>query len=129
LSSDVHSQAHPNLLRLFLADGDAVASQEKEPIVLRQAGVAEIRTLLENKLTSTDVERLQLKYEDEGRLPAAAIVCVDGFEFRLEKDHFDGCWTIATNEGDPRLLDRLEESQLASRMLLALEQSVAQLRT
>jgi hypothetical protein len=105
-----------------------VDREQRESLVLRQAGVTEIRNLLENKLTATDVERLHLKYEDEGRLPAAAIVQVDGFEFRLEKDYFDGCWTIATNEGDPRLIDRLEESQLASKMLGMLEHSVAQLR-
>lgn len=96
--------------------------------MLRQAGVAEIRNTLEQRLSSTDVERLQLKYEDEGRLPAAAIVRVEGVEFRLEKDYFDGCWTIATNEGDPRLLNRLQESQLGSRMFSMLEQTAAQLR-
>ena len=101
----------------------------REPIVLRQAGVAELRTTLEQKLTSIDAQRLELKYEDAGKLPAAAIVRVEGMELRLEKDYFDGCWTIATNERSPRLLDRLEENQLGSRMLFMLEQSVAQLRS
>ncbi len=99
----------------------------REPIVLRQAGVAELRSTLEQKLTSNDVQRLELKYEDEGNLPAAAIVRVEGVELRLEKDYFDGCWTIATNENSPRLLDRVEEDQLGSSMFVMLEQSVAQL--
>jgi hypothetical protein len=76
-----------------------------------------------------DLQRLQLKYEDAGRLPAAAIVQVKGVELRLEKDYFDGCWTVATNEGAPRLLDRLNENELGPRILLMLEQSVALLRT
>lgn len=100
----------------------------EEIAVLRQAGVAEIRKTLEQKLTSVDAQKLQLKFEEEGQLPAAAIVQVEGVELRLEKDQFDGCWTIATNEGTPRLLDRLDEAQLGSRMLFTLEQSVAQLR-
>ncbi len=101
---------------------------EKGTIVLRQAGVAEIRKTLEQKLTSSDVERLQLKFQDEGRLPAAAIIRVEGVELRLEKDEFDGYWTIATNEGAPRLLDRLRENDIGSQMFFALQQSVAQLR-
>ena len=97
--------------------------------MLRQAGVAEIRQTLENKLTSQDAQRLQLKYEDEGRLPAAAIVRVEDVEFRLEKDYFDGRWTVATNEGDPRLLDRIDENQLATWVTVMLEQSFAQRRS
>lgn len=97
--------------------------------MLRQAGVAEIRKTLEKKLTSDEFERLHLKYEDEGSLPAAAIVNVEGFELRLEKDYFDGCWTIATNEGAPRLLNRMEENQLGPRMVGVLVESVAQLRS
>ena len=97
--------------------------------MLRQAGVVEIRKTLEQKLSTGDVERLNLKFEDAGQLPAAAIVQVEGVELRLEKDEFDGCWTIATNEGSPRLLDRLEENQLGSRMFFTLEQTVAQLRS
>ena len=96
--------------------------------MLRQAGVAEIRKTLEMKLTSIETQRLQLKYEEEGLLPAAAIVRVEGVELRLEKDYFDGCWTVATNEGAPRLLNRLEENQLGPRMVFVLAQSVAQLR-
>ena len=83
----------------------------------RQAGVAELRSTLEQKLNSNDAERLELKYEDAGKLPAAAIVRVEGVELRLEKDYFDGCWTIATNEGSPRLLDRVEENQIGSRIV------------
>jgi hypothetical protein len=96
--------------------------------VLRQASVNELRTTIETKLTASDLERLHVSYEDEGELPAAAIVRVQGVELRLEKDYFDGCWTIATNEGEPRLLDRMDESQLGPAMVYALEQSVAQLR-
>ncbi len=96
--------------------------------MLRQAGVAEIRRTLEMKLTSTEAQRLQLKYEEEGVLPAAAIVRVEGVELRLEKDYFDGFWTVATNEGAPRLLDRLDETQLGPRIGSVLAQSVAQLR-
>lgn len=95
--------------------------------MLRQASVTEIRNTLERKLTATEVMRLQLKYEEEGVLPAAAIVRVEGIELRLEKDHFDGCWTIATNEGQPRLLDRMDENQLGPSMIFTLEQSIAQL--
>lgn len=98
-------------------------------MVLRQAGIAELRSTLEQKLTSDDAQRLELKYEDAGKLPAAAIVRVEGMELRLEKDYFDGRWTIATNERSPRLLDRVEENQLGSRMVFMLEQSVAQLRS
>jgi hypothetical protein len=52
---------------------------------------------------------------------------VQGVELRLEKDYFDGRWTIATNEGAPRLLDRVAESELGPWMLLTLQNSVAQL--
>lgn len=97
-------------------------------IMLRQADVAEIRRALEQKLSSNDAQRLQLKFENAGELPAAAIVKVEGVELRLEKDEFDGCWTITTNEGTPRLLDRFEENLLGTGMFFALEQSVAQLR-
>ena len=101
--------------------------ESRKCVVLRQAGIAEIRNTLEKKLTSSDVQRLHLKYQDEGVLPAAAIVSVEGIELRLEKDHFDGCWTIATNEGEPRLLNRMDENQLGPSMVFTLEQSVAQL--
>lgn len=113
--------------RPSLADGRSIFKQ-RTSIVLRQADVAEIRKTLGEKLTSSDAQRLELKYEAAGMLPAAAIVRVEGVELRLEKDYFDGCWTVATNEGSPRLLDRLEENQLGARMLPVLEQSVAQLR-
>ncbi len=93
-----------------------------------QAGVLELRKALEQKLSSSDLQRLQLKFEEAGPLPAAAIVKIEGVELRLEKDEFDGCWTIATNEGAPRLLDRMEEHQLGPQMYFALEQSVEQLR-
>jgi len=96
--------------------------------MLRQAGVREIRKALEGRLSVNDFQRLQLKFEDAGQLPAAAIVNVEGVELRLEKDEFDGCWTIATNEGAPRLLDRFEERQIGSSIFVTLEQSVAQLR-
>lgn len=94
----------------------------------RQAGISEIRHVLEQKLTSHEAQHLQLTYEDEGRLPAAAIVRVKGIELRLEKDHFDGCWTVATNEGAPRLLNRLDQNQLGPRMIMTLQESVEQLR-
>jgi len=96
--------------------------------MLRQAGMTEIRRALEQKLSFNDLLRLDLKFEEAGRLPAAAIVMVEGVELRLEKDEFDGCWTIATNEGAPRLLNRVEENQLGARIFFALEQSVAHLR-
>lgn len=96
--------------------------------MLRQADINELRNTIEMKLTPADLQRLQVRYQDEGQLPAAAIVRVQGVELRLEKDYFDGCWTIATNEGEPRLLDRMEENQLGPSMFFALEQSVAQLR-
>jgi hypothetical protein len=80
------------------------------------------------KLAAADLQRLHLTYQDEGELPAAAIVRVHGVELRLEKDYFDGYWTIATNEGEPRLLDRMDENQLGPATVFALEQSVAQLR-
>ncbi len=96
--------------------------------MFRQAGITEIRNTLERKLTTADVQRLQLKYEDEGTLPAAAIVRLEGVELRLEKDYFDGGWTIATNEGEPRLLLRMDEKDLGS-MLLAIDQSIEQLRS
>lgn len=96
--------------------------------MLRQADINELRNTIEMKLTPADLQRLQVRYQDEGQLPAAAIVRVQGVELRLEKDYFDGCWTIATNEGEPRLLDRMEENQLGTSMFFALEQSVAQLR-
>jgi hypothetical protein len=96
--------------------------------VLRQAGVKEIRDAIETRLTASDLQRLHLTYQEEGHLPAAAIVRVLGVELRLEKDYFDGCWTIATNEGEPRLLTRMDENQLGPAMVFALEQSVAQLR-
>lgn len=102
-------------------------SKSRKDLVFRQANITEIRNTLERKLDSLDAERLQLKYEDEGSLPAAAIVQVQGVELRLEKDYFDGRWTIATNEGAPRLLDRMEESELGTSMVLTLENSVAQL--
>ncbi len=95
--------------------------------MLRQAGITEIRNTLEKMLTTTDAQRLHLKYEEEGTLPAAAIVRVEGVELRLEKDHFDGCWTIATNEGHPRLLDRMDETALGPSIVFTLEQSVAHL--
>lgn len=96
-------------------------------VVFRQAGLKEIRTALEERLNASDAERLHLKFEDEGRLPAAAIVNIEGVELRLEKDYFDGLWTIATNEGTPRLLDRINENQLGAAMFSALQNSVAQL--
>ena len=96
--------------------------------MLRQAGVAELRSTLETRLTATEANRLHLKFEEEGKLPAAAIVRVEGVELRLEKDYFDGCWTVATNEGVPRLLDRIDENQLGPRIGFVLAHSVAQLR-
>ena len=95
--------------------------------MLRQANVAEIRRTLEQKLSTLDVQRLCMKFQDAGVLPAAAIVQVNGVELRLEKDEFDGCWTIATNDRMPRLLDRLPETELGPSIYFTLEQSVAQL--
>ncbi len=97
--------------------------------MLRQAGMTEIRRALEQRLSSDDLRRLQLKFEEAGQLPAAAIVKIEGVELRLEKDEFDGYWTIATNETSPRLLDRFEENLIGTSMFFTLEQSVAQLRS
>ena len=93
-------------LLTVLADG-VWGQQDEDHTVSRQASIAELRSTLEEKLNASVAEKLDLKYEDAGKLPAAAIVCVEGIELRLEKDYFDGCWTIATNEGSPRLLDRV----------------------
>jgi hypothetical protein len=102
--------------------------EKRKPVVLRQASINELRNTIEMKLAAADLQRLHLTYQDEGVLPAAAIVRVQGVELRLEKDYFDGCWTIATNEGEPRLLDRMDENQLGPATVFALEQSVVQLR-
>ena len=91
--------------------------------MLKQAGLLEIRSAIEQNLNASDAERLHLKYEEEGRLPAAAIVRVSGVELRLEKDYFDGRWTIATNERSPRLLNRISESELGSAMFFVLQDS------
>lgn len=103
--------------------------QDEDSIVSRQAGIAELRSTLEEKLNASVAQKLELTYEDAGKLPAAAIVRIEGIELRLEKDYFDGCWTIATNEGSPRLLDRVEEHQIGPMMVYVLEQRVAQLRS
>lgn len=102
---------------------------DEDLIVSRQANVAELRNTLEERLNASVAERLQLKYEDEGKLPAAAIVNVEGIELRLEKDYFDGQWTIATNEHTPRLLDRVDEQQIGPMMVYVLARRVAQLRS
>ena len=54
---------------------------------------------------------------------------VEGIELRLEKDYFDGQWTIATNERAPRLLDRVDEQQIGPMMVYVLARRVAQLRS
>lgn len=113
---------------MAIADNSMGFLETRKCVVLRQAGIAEIRSTLEKKLTSFEVQRLHLKFQEEGALPAAAIVRVEGIELRLEKDQFDGRWTIATNEGEPRLLDRFDEDQLGPSMVFALEQSVEHLR-
>jgi hypothetical protein len=93
--------------------------------MMSQAGIAEIRSTLERILSVAEARRLQLRYEEPGDLPAAAIVQVKGVELRLEKDYPDELWTIATNDATPRLLDRINEQALASEIVKILEQSVA----
>lgn len=89
-----------------------------------QANLLEIRHAIDEMLNASDAERLALKYEPEGSLPAAAIVRIDGVELRLEKDCFDGLWTVATNESAPRLLDRVSNCEMRKSVLRTLRRSL-----
>lgn len=72
----------------------------------------ELQAALSRVFSREEALCLQLRFLPRGALPAAAIVQFNGQEFRLEKDLFDSRWTIATNEAEPRLLDRVDESGL-----------------
>ena len=88
--------------------------QSKPVAPLFQESASQLRNILQNRLNDEDFSRWIVGFDERGALPAAAIIEIQGLQLRLEKDLFDGRWTIATNEEIPRLIERLDDADIGN---------------
>ncbi|HZQ91487.1 MAG TPA: hypothetical protein VFA60_06820 [Terriglobales bacterium] len=83
---------------------------EKDEIIL-------LRSFIEAHLSQAAQDWLDISYVPRRRLPAAVKLATMGQRFRLERDD-DGTWCLATDEENPKLLDRSEREEQFQEWLL-----------
>jgi hypothetical protein len=84
---------------------------------LRDDEIVSLRGFIESHLSQSAQESLDVSYVPRRRLPAAVKLVTLGRRFRLERDD-DGTWFLATDEENPKLLDRSDEDDEFQRWLL-----------